>query len=92
MASRRKTKKSSKKTAVSREAIVTHALDSIDFLYGEATEQDEITIRAMVLKGATVEQIVQAISIAAVNGRVPVEDKSRYAFGVLRNLLEDQNY
>lgn len=92
MASKRKYKKLSKKTAVSREAIVTHALDSIDFVYGEATEQDEITVRAMILKGATVKQIDQAISIAAVNGRVSVEDKSRYAFGVLRNLLEDQDY
>lgn len=62
-------------------------LQTIAFLYGEATDDDDTTVRAMIVKGGTDRQITESITISAVNTRIPREDKSRYAFGVLRNLM-----
>lgn len=63
---------------------------SVAFLYGEVTEDDRMTVRSMLLLDATNEQVVKSIAIAANNTRVPREDKSKYAFGCLRNImLED---
>lgn len=59
----------------------------INFLYGEVTEQDQTTIRAMIVEGGTDEQIKRALTISAINQRVEREDKSRYAFGCLRNIM-----
>lgn len=80
------------KAAAEKEAIVNEALDDLVFVYGEATEQDEYTIRAMVLAGADASLIKRAIAVAAVNQRVGPEDKSRYAFGVVRNTLQPVEY
>lgn len=82
--------KAQRRQAQAMEQLADQALDIIEFVYGEATEQDEITVRAMVLRGATLEVIMHSLTISAVNQRVPVEDKSRYAFGVMRNLLGEK--
>lgn len=60
---------------------------TIEFLYDEVTNNDRTTLRAMIVLGGTDDQIKQAIGIAAVNTRIEREDKSRYAYGVLRNLM-----
>lgn len=73
------------------EQTVQEACDMLDFMYGEVDEPSLITIRAMVLAGATADQIKFSITTAAVNSRVAVEDKSRYAFGVLRNIMMEKD-
>jgi hypothetical protein len=62
-------------------------LGNIEFIYGDVTEHDSEIVRAMLVLSATDEQITKAIGIAAINTRVEREDKGRYAFGCLRNLL-----
>jgi hypothetical protein len=62
---------------------------TVDFLHGQATEEDETAIRAMLVYGATDDQIVKSFTIAAVATQVCMEDKSRYAFGVLKRLVSD---
>ena len=74
-------------TTKKQEATVHKALANIAFLYGEATHNDELTVRAMVVRGAKLKQINYSITAAAVNPRIEIEDKARYAFGVLRNLM-----
>jgi uncharacterized protein (DUF4213/DUF364 family) len=65
---------------------------TVEFLFGEITEQDDQTIRAMIVLGGSDDQIVRSLGIAAVNTRVGREDKARYAYGCLRNIMmEDAN-
>lgn len=60
---------------------------TVEFLYRGITEDDELTIRAMIVLGGTDDQIVRSLGIAAVNTRVGRDDKSRYAYGCLRNIM-----
>lgn len=60
---------------------------TVEFLFGNITEQDDQTIRAMIVLGGSDEQIVRSLGISAVNTRVGREDKSRYAYGCLRNIM-----
>lgn len=62
-------------------------MDNVEFIYGEVSKQDEEVVRAMIVAGASDESIIQAITIAAVNVRVERDDKMRYAFGCVRNLM-----
>lgn len=65
---------------------------TIEFLYGDITENDGSAIRAMLVLGGNDDQIVRSFAVAALNQRVERDSKSRYAAGVLRNLmLEDGN-
>ena len=64
---------------------------TVEFLYREVTEADDTTLRAMLVLGGTDDQIVRSLGIAAVNTRVPREDKSRYAYGCLRNIMMEDN-
>lgn len=73
------------------EARVESLMDTVRFLYpDEQYPHDETTVRAMIVQGGTDEQIREAIAIAAINMRVGREDKTRYAAGVLRNLLHPE--
>lgn len=60
---------------------------TVEFLYGEVLEDDRNTVRAMIVSGGSDEQIQRSLAIAAVNTRIEREDKSRYAFGCLRNIM-----
>lgn len=60
---------------------------AVSFLYDQVTEDDRTTVRSMLLLNATNEQITKSLAIAANNTRVDREDKSRYAFGCLRNIM-----
>lgn len=73
---------------LSEERVVS-LLQVVDFLLpGVANPAiTETTIRAMMVKGGTDAQIREALTVSAVNTRVGLEDKARYAFGVLRNLM-----
>lgn len=63
-------------------------METVRFLYpDEEYPHDETTVRAMIVQGGTPAQIREAIAIAAINMRVGREDKTRYAAGVLRNLM-----
>lgn len=65
--------------------------DVVTFLFGNCTPEDETTLRAMIVWGATRDQIVRSLAIAAAKGRVKRDDKLIYAFGVVKNLmLEDK--
>lgn len=65
---------------------------TVEFLYQDITEADETTIRAMIVLGGTDDQITHSLGIAAVNTRVPREDKSRYAYGCLRNIMMEDTH
>lgn len=73
------------------EALEANAVDiltTVRFLYpDEQYPHDETTIRAMLVLGGSVEQIKESIAIAAINTNVDRESKTRYANGVLRNLM-----
>lgn len=71
----------------SREARVENILDTLEFLYQEVYDTDDITVRAMIVYGGTDDQIVRALTISAVQTSVSRDDKSRYAFGCLKNLM-----
>jgi hypothetical protein len=60
---------------------------NIEFLFGEVTEDDETVIRAMLLFNGSDAQIVDSFTIAATKTQVPREDKGKYAFGCLKNML-----
>jgi hypothetical protein len=63
-------------------------MDRIRFLYpDEQYPHDEETVRAMMLLGGTEAQIIESVCVAAINMRVDRESKTRYANGVLRNLM-----
>lgn len=64
---------------------------TVEFLYQDVTEDDQTTIRAMIVLGGTDEQIVRSLAIAAVNTSVAREHKSRYAYGCLRNIMLEDN-
>lgn len=67
---------------------VAEIMETVRFLYpDEQYPHDETTIRAMMVQGGTNAQIKESIAIAAINMRVGREDKTRYAAGVLRNLM-----
>lgn len=70
------------------EARVEDLMATVRFLYpDEQYPHDETTIRAMIVQGGTDEQIREAVAVAAINMRVDRESKTRYAAGVLRNLM-----
>jgi len=70
------------------EARVAGLMDTVRFLYpDEQYPHDETTIRAMIVQGGSDEQIREAVAVAAINMRVDRESKTRYAAGVLRNLM-----
>lgn len=74
-------------STVDMEAEAVRIRATIKFLYGEVTIQDDTTIKAMLVLGGTTDQITRALGIAAVNSQVGREDKSRYAYGCLRNIM-----
>lgn len=76
-------------TELSRDEVrVSDIMSVVRFLYpDEQYPHDETTIRAMIVQGGTDAQIKESIAIAAINMRVGREDKTRYAAGVLRNLM-----
>jgi hypothetical protein len=65
----------------------------VDFLIPEAQGEmiTERTVRAMMVKGGTDAQIREALTISAVNARIEPEDKGRYAFGCLRNIMIEKD-
>lgn len=69
------------------EALADRIKKTVQFLYNEVTPQDDRTIRAMIVLGGTEAQITKAIGIAAVNSQIQRDDKSRYAYGCLRNIM-----
>lgn len=70
------------------EARVADLMGTVRFLYpDEQYPHDETTIRAMIVQGGTDAQIREAIAVSAINMRVDRESKTRYAAGVLRNLM-----
>lgn len=70
---------------------VASLMETVRFLYpDEQYPHDETTVRAMIVQGGTDAQIRESIAIAAINMRVGREDKTRYAAGVLRNLMHPQ--
>lgn len=83
----RKSKKAVKLDLNSAEQQVKKVLDQVTFIYGGISDTDEQTIRAMIVHGASPAQITESLTIAAVNPRVDREDKMRYAFGCLRNIM-----
>lgn len=83
----RKNKKAIKLDTNSAEKQVGIVLDQVAFIYGEVSETDEQVVRAMIVHGASPSIITQSLTIAAVNPRVAREDKMRYAFGCLRNIM-----
>ena len=77
------------------EALEERILLIVEYVYGadlnqDANEKMRTTIRAMIVKGGTASQITQALTIAAANERISIEDKTRYAFGCLRNIMMEQ--
>lgn len=75
-------------TITEPEERVSGLMETVRFLYpDEQYPHDETTIRAMIVQGGTDAQIREAVAIAAINMRVDRESKTRYAAGVLRNLM-----
>lgn len=72
---------------------VTRLMQVVKFLLpGVASPTiTERTIRAMMVKGGTDAQIQDSLAVAAVNTRVGLEDKARYAYGCLRNMMMEQD-
>lgn len=64
--------------------------DVVTFLFNSCTEEDEQALRAMLVWGAADDQIRNALAISAANPRVVREDKLKYAFGVVKNLMLEQ--
>lgn len=61
--------------------------DVVTFLFGNCTADDEASLRAMIVWGATRDQITRALAVSAVKARVKRDDKMTYAFGVVKNLM-----
>lgn len=74
-------------SAPTRETLAQDVINTVRFVYGDVTTDDETTVRAMIVLGGTPDQIKRSIGIAAVNTNVAREDKSRYAYGCLRNIM-----
>lgn len=72
------------------DADIDSLADVVSFLFNNCTEEDEQALRAMLVWGATSDQVSAALAISAANHRVVREDKLKYAFGVVKNLMLEQ--
>lgn len=60
---------------------------TVAFLHGEESADDDAVLRAMLVFGGTDDEIVNSFAIASAATQVSPDDKGRYAFGVLKNLM-----